>query len=668
MGLERRCSAMLRVNNSLAMSGEQPAVPGPALHNTGALYLGGLPQHILHQVDIPVKNGVIACMYSLQIDGEKKEIYEDAVDGFSVTECSSLACLSSPCLNGGSCVESGHNWHCLCSNGYVGNKCEDSVCKNNPCNFGGTCVQYPGSGFACLCPLGKHGLYCDQDLEIGQPYFSSSIGGLSSYTAYPLPGAIHHSFELRFHFIPSTMDQIALMIFIGQDHPHDPTSDHLAVSFIKGYVVLTWNLGSGPRRIFTPHPVADSGRGKQTHIVRLGRIGQQGWLQVDNMPNITGTSPGWLSQLNTEPILFVGGYESHNFSGLPHDLPLHSGYTGCLYGVELRAGRVRLFPHRSKDAKGRNVGQCSTRHCHDSTCLHGGACLDHAATFSCLCHDGWFGAECSMSSNPCDSTRHNCSQGSTCVPLQSGYECDCPLGKSGKHCEVDEPLSDVSFSGKRSYLSLESVDIDGPEACIDLQLKPMSERGLVLFMQQNQGPTVTFISLSLHGGILELRISPLGGQRRAGDVLVVRSGRVLAMGEWTTVRAGRYGRRVFLSVDGTVNAGNLLPGETLLPGNKPLYIGGVPDLSNLPSGSVAGGLPAPLKGCVRKLRINWQPVALTTTATATTAGPLEGRNLIDCDGTLCGADICHNGGTCQLTPDKKPTCSCPKVTMKYCPQ
>lgn len=41
------------------------------------------------------------------------------------------------------------------------------------------------------------------------------------------------------------MEQIALMVFIGQDGPHDTSSDHLAVSFIKGYVVLTWNLGSG---------------------------------------------------------------------------------------------------------------------------------------------------------------------------------------------------------------------------------------------------------------------------------------------------------------------------------------------------------------------------------------------------------------------------------------
>lgn len=51
--------------------------------------------------------------------------------------------------------------------------------------------------------------------------------------------------ELKFKFIPSTVEQIALMVFVGQDGFHDSRADHLSVSFIKGYVVLTWNLGSG---------------------------------------------------------------------------------------------------------------------------------------------------------------------------------------------------------------------------------------------------------------------------------------------------------------------------------------------------------------------------------------------------------------------------------------
>lgn len=70
--------------------------------------------------------------------------------------------------------------------------------------------------------------------------------------------------------------------------------------------------------------------------------------------------------------------------------------------------------------------------------------------YRCLCQDGWFGPMCSSKFNPCDSNRHNCSEGSTCVPLIAEYVCDCPSGKSGKFCEKGKYWC---WSDKRKLIS-----------------------------------------------------------------------------------------------------------------------------------------------------------------------------------------------------------------------
>lgn len=52
-------------------------------------------------------------------------------------------------------------------------------------------------------------------------------------------------FDLRLRFQTTDMDQIALLAFVGQSGRHDSHSQHLALTFVKGYVMLTWNMGDG---------------------------------------------------------------------------------------------------------------------------------------------------------------------------------------------------------------------------------------------------------------------------------------------------------------------------------------------------------------------------------------------------------------------------------------
>ena len=73
------------------------------------------------------------------------------------------------------------------------------------------------------------------DLDISQPSFTSSVGGYSSYLAYPIaPKEVVRDLDIQFHFTAEVTDQVALLFFIGQEGFHEYGSDYMAISYVKG--------------------------------------------------------------------------------------------------------------------------------------------------------------------------------------------------------------------------------------------------------------------------------------------------------------------------------------------------------------------------------------------------------------------------------------------------
>lgn len=64
-----------------------------------------------------------------------------------------------------------------------------------------------------------------------------------------------------------------------------------------------------------------------------------------------------------------------NFAELPHDLPLHGGWRGCVWDVGGQAAGGRA-------AAGRGVGQCGVAQCTASSCnAPRGLCIHSPATY-----------------------------------------------------------------------------------------------------------------------------------------------------------------------------------------------------------------------------------------------------------------------------------------------
>lgn len=58
-----------------------------------------------------------------------------------------------------------------------------------------------------------------------------------------------------------------------------------------------------------------------------------------------------------------------------------------------------------------------------------------------------------------------------------------------------------------------------------------------------------------------------------GELLTVRSSKLLVMGSWYKVRIGKYGRKLYLFVDNVINTGVISSSDTLRISGDDIYLG-----------------------------------------------------------------------------------------------
>ncbi|GFX94272.1 sushi, von Willebrand factor type A, EGF and pentraxin domain-containing protein 1 [Trichonephila clavipes] len=97
--------------------------------------------------------------------------YCNCSSGFTGTLCDAEVdeCLSSPCLNNGTCLDKVNDFACICPAGYEGPQCEraQEICYPDIlCLNGGTCIEPEGSNHSyCVCAEGFTGIDCSVDVD-----------------------------------------------------------------------------------------------------------------------------------------------------------------------------------------------------------------------------------------------------------------------------------------------------------------------------------------------------------------------------------------------------------------------------------------------------------------------------------------------------------------------
>ena len=147
--------------------------------------------------------------------------------------------------------------------------------------------------YECLCPLGKTGKFCKEDLLISDPLFKDE----SSFMALSLDSHIRFNTEISLEIRPESPDGLIAHFGQTRDARHQ---DYFTLILKNGSVVLSFSLG-GPRggqshALTLSLCCATIG---SWHKIEAGRSGRDGYLSLDSQNTMGNAPPGKSPKIDT---------------------------------------------------------------------------------------------------------------------------------------------------------------------------------------------------------------------------------------------------------------------------------------------------------------------------------------------------------------------------------
>ncbi|XP_049322590.1 protein crumbs homolog 2a [Astyanax mexicanus] len=336
---------------------------------------------------------------------------------------SSEKCVSSPCQNGATCVDTMDDYVCLCSRDgvrYMGKDCEElydacvfaecegcvselgtgnftcpaevDECASDPCVGARTeCLKEP-DGFLCLCPDGLGGDDCTARITdcVDQPCLNNATcrRQLDGFVCECAPGYRGEHCEEDINECLSHPCQNGAICMDGINEYH--------CFCVPGYQGYNCEIDINE---CASRPCENNGtcvNGKDRYICEclLGYTGTNCEVEVD--------------ECESDPC--ENGATCIDLVGL-YTCDCVKGFSGLNCEI--------------------NIDECES-----APCQNGGTCQDLVDSFKCDCGDsGYMGDLCEEDIPECASDP--CQHGATCEEGTKEYTCTCWPGYEGQNCEVD---------------------------------------------------------------------------------------------------------------------------------------------------------------------------------------------------------------------------------------